>query len=152
VALLDAPASGRMAIAEAITNIAATRIEKLSDINLSANWLCAAGHKGEDEKLYGTVEEVSMEQSTGLGITKHVGKDSMSRRTAWQENGVEKAVTAPLSLIISAFAPVVDVRKTLTPQLRTDKGATDLLLVDLGNGKNRLGGSILAQVYNQLGD
>src|SRR5690554_5912759 len=152
VALLDAPASGRLAIAEAITNIAAARIDKLSDVKLSANWMCAAGHKGEDEKLYRTVEAVGMELCPALGITIPVGKDSMSMRTAWQENGVEKAVTAPLSLIISAFAPVVDVRKTLTPQLRTDKGATDLLLVDLGNGKNRLGGSILAQVYNQLGD
>lgn len=152
VALLDAPASGRMAIAEAITNIAATRIENLSDIKLSANWMCAAGHKGEDEKLYRTVEAVGMELAPALGITIPVGKDSMSMRTAWQDNGVDKAVTAPLSLIISAFAPVVDVRQTLTPQLRTDKGATDLLLVDLGNGKNRLGGSILAQVYNQLGD
>src|SRR5690606_18136105 len=118
VALLDAPASGRMAIAEAITNIAATRIEKLSDIKLSANWMCAAGHKGEDEKLYRTVEAVGMELCPALGITIPVGKDSMSMRTAWQENGVDKAVTAPLSLIISAFAPVVDVRKTLTPQLR----------------------------------
>ena len=152
VALLDAPASGRMAIAEAITNIAATRIEKLSDVKLSANWMCAAGHKGEDEKLYRTVEAVGMALCPALGITIPVGKDSMSMRTAWQDNGGDKAVTAPLSLIISAFAPVADVRKTLTPQIRTDKGTTDLLLVDLGNGKNRLGGSILAQVYNQLGD
>jgi phosphoribosylformylglycinamidine synthase len=152
LALLDAPASGRMAIAEAITNIAATRIEKLSDVKLSANWMCAAGHKGEDEKLYRTVQAVGMELCPELGITIPVGKDSMSMRTAWQDNGQNKAVTAPLSLVISAFAPVVDVRKTLTPQLRTDKGATDLILVDLGNGKNRLGGSILAQVYNQMGD
>jgi len=152
LALLDAPASGRMAIAEAITNIAATRIEKLADVKLSANWMCAAGHKGEDEKLYRTVHAVGMELCPELGITIPVGKDSMSMRTAWQENGKAKAVTAPLSLVISAFAPVQDVRQTLTPQLRTDKGATDLILVDLGNGKNRLGGSILAQVYNQMGD
>jgi len=151
LALLDGPASGRMAIAEAITNIAATRIEKLSDVKLSANWMCAAGHKGEDEKMYRTVQAVGMELCPELGITIPVGKDSMSMRTAWQENGKAKAVTAPLSLVISAFAPVVDVRQTLTPQLRTDKGATDLILVDLGNGKNRLGGSILAQVYNQMG-
>ena len=151
VALLDAPASGRMAIAEAITNIAATRIEKLSDVKLSANWMCAAGHKGEDEKLFRTVQAVGMELCPALGITVPVGKDSMSMRTAWKEGGDDKAVTAPLSLVISAFAPVVDVRQTLTPQLRIDKGDTDLLLVDLGNGKNRLGGSILAQVYNQLG-
>ncbi|OZY85994.1 phosphoribosylformylglycinamidine synthase [Cellvibrio mixtus] len=152
LALLDAPASGRMAIAEAITNIAATRIEKLSDVKLSANWMCAAGHKGEDEKLYRTVQAVGMELCPELGITIPVGKDSMSMRTAWKDGDQDKAVTAPLSLVISAFAPVVDVRQTLTPQLRTDKGATDLILVDLGNGKNRLGGSILAQVYNQLGD
>jgi len=152
LALLDAPASGRMAIAEAITNIAATRIEKLSDIKLSANWMCAAGHKGEDEKLYRTVQAVGMELCPALGITIPVGKDSMSMRTAWQEGDKAKAVTAPLSLVISAFAPVVDVRQTLTPQLRTDKGVTDLLLIDLGNGKNRLGGSILAQVYNEMGD
>jgi phosphoribosylformylglycinamidine synthase len=152
VALLDAPASGRMAVAEAITNIAATRIEKLSDIKLSANWMSAAGHKGEDEKLYRTVEAVGMELCPALGLTIPVGKDSMSMRTAWQDRGENKAVTAPLSLIISAFSPVLDVRQTLTPQLRTDKGDTELLLVDLGNGKNRLGGSILAQVYNELGD
>lgn len=152
LALLDAPASGRMAIAEAITNIAATRIEKLSDVKLSANWMCAAGHKGEDEKLYRTVKAVGMELCPELGITIPVGKDSMSMRTAWKDGNQDKAVTAPLSLVISAFAPVVDVRQTLTPQLRTDKGATDLILVDLGNGKNRLGGSILTQVYNQMGD
>jgi phosphoribosylformylglycinamidine synthase len=156
IALLDGPASGRMAIAEAITNIAATHIEKLSDVKLSANWMCAAGHKGEDEKLYRTVQAVGMELCPELGITIPVGKDSMSMRTAWNESDsesqTEKSVTSPLSLIITAFAPVVDVRKTITPQLRTDKGATDLILVDLGNGKNRLGGSILAQVYNQMGD
>ena len=152
LALLDAPASGRMAIAEAITNIAATRIEKLSDVKLSANWMCAAGHKGEDEKLYRTVQAVGMELCPELGITIPVGKDSMSMRTAWKDGNQDKAVTAPLSLVISAFAPVVDVRQTLTPQLRTDQGATDLILVDLGNGKNRLGGSILTQVYNQMGD
>ncbi|MES2823085.1 MAG: phosphoribosylformylglycinamidine synthase [Pseudomonadota bacterium] len=157
IALLDGPASGRMAIAEAITNIAATRIEKLSDVKLSANWMCAAGHKGEDEKLYRTVQAVGMELCPELGITIPVGKDSMSMRTAWQESNSEgftenKAVTSPLSLVITAFAPVMDVRQTLTPQLRTDKGSTDLIFVDLGNGKNRLGGSILAQVYNQMGD
>ncbi len=152
VALLDAPASGRLAIAEAITNIAATRIDKLSDIKLSANWMCAAGHKGEDEKLYRTVEAVGMELCPALGITIPVGKDSMSMRTAWQDDGKDKAVTAPLSLLISAFSPVLDVRQTVTPQLRLDQGASDLILVDLGNGKNRMGGSILAQVYNQMGE
>ncbi len=151
-ALLDGPASGRMAIGEAITNIAAARIAKLSDIKLSANWMCAAGHPGEDEKLYRTVEAVGMELCPELGITIPVGKDSMSMRTEWDVNGENKAVTAPLSLVISAFAPVTDVRKTVTPQLRKDKGETKLVLIDLGNGKNRLGASCLAQVYNQIGE
>lgn len=149
-ALLDGPASGRMAIGEAITNICATRIGKMSDIRLSANWMCAAGHPGEDEKLYRTVETVGMDFCPALGITIPVGKDSMSMRTAWQENGEDKAVTAPLSLIISAFSPVLDVRKTVTPELKPEAGS-QLLLVDLGAGKNRLGASIFAQVYNQMG-
>ncbi|HEY7886442.1 MAG TPA: phosphoribosylformylglycinamidine synthase [Cellvibrionaceae bacterium] len=151
VALLDAPASGRMAVAEAITNIAAAPIEKLSDIKLSANWMCAAGHRGEDEKLYRTVEAVGMELCPALGITIPVGKDSMSMRTAWRDHSGDKAVTAPLSLVITAFAPVTDVRKGITPELKTTEGATELLLIDLGAGQNRLGGSILAQTYSQLG-
>ncbi|QFT55895.1 phosphoribosylformylglycinamidine synthase [Microbulbifer sp. THAF38] len=152
VALLDAPASGRLAVGEAITNIACTPVKQLSDIKLSANWMCAAGHPGEEEKLYRTVEAVGMELCPELGITIPVGKDSMSMRTAWEEEGEQKAVTAPLSLVISAFTPVTDVRKTVTPQLCTDKGESELLLIDLGAGKNRLGGSCLAQVYNALGD
>ncbi|WP_461481408.1 phosphoribosylformylglycinamidine synthase [Porticoccus sp.] len=152
LALLDAPASGRMAIGEAITNIAATAIASLADIKLSANWMCAAGHPGEDEKLFRTVEAVGMELCPALGLTIPVGKDSMSMRTTWQDGDESKAVTAPLSLVISAFAPVVDVRRTLTPELRTDQGETALLYIDLGDNRNRLGGSILAQVYNQLGD
>ncbi|MFA0811827.1 phosphoribosylformylglycinamidine synthase [Microbulbifer epialgicus] len=152
VALLDAPASGRLAVGEAITNIACTPVKQLSDIKLSANWMCAAGHPGEEEKLYRTVEAVGMELCPELGITIPVGKDSMSMRTAWEEEGEQKAVTAPLSLVISAFTPVTDVRKTVTPQLRTDKGESELLMIDLGAGKNRLGGSCLAQVYNELGD
>lgn len=152
VALLDAPASGRLAVGEAITNIACTPVKQLSDIKLSANWMCAAGHPGEEEKLYRTVEAVGMELCPELGITIPVGKDSMSMRTAWEEESEQKAVTAPLSLVISAFTPVTDVRKTVTPQLRTDKGESELLLIDLGAGKNRLGGSCLAQVYNKLGD
>ena len=152
LALLDAPASGRMAIGEAITNIAATRINHLSDVKLSANWMCAAGHDGEDEKLFRTVEAVGMELCPQLGITIPVGKDSMSMRTAWEKDGKKKAVTSPLSLIISAFSPVPDVRKTLTPQLRFDRGDTVLLYIDLGNNQNRLGGSILTQVYGQMGD
>jgi len=152
VALLDAPASGRLAIAESITNIAASSIADIKDIKLSANWMCAAGHPGEDEKLYRTVETVGMDLCPALGITIPVGKDSMSMRTAWQQDGEDKSVTAPLSLVITAFAPVTDVRKTLTPELRSDKGSTDLVYIDLGNLKNRMGGSILAQVYNQMGD
>ena len=157
LALLDGPASGRMAIGEAITNIASARIEKLSDVKLSANWMCAAGHPGEDEKLFDTVRAVGMELCPQLGITIPVGKDSMSMRTTWRDDGADKAVIAPLSLVISAFAPVCDVRKTVTPQLRLAAGsgesfASALLLIDLGGGRNRLGGSCLAQVYNQLGD
>jgi len=150
LALLDGPASGRMAIGEAITNIASTRIAKLSDIKLSANWMCAAGHPGEDEKLYRTVEAVGMELCPALGITIPVGKDSMSMRTAWDDNGEEKSITSPLSLVITAFAPVVDVRKTVTPQLRTDVGDTSLVCIDLGLGKTRLGASIFAQTYNSM--
>ena len=152
MALIDGPASGRMAIGEAITNIAGNQIAQLSDIKLSANWMCAAGHEGEDEKLFDTVKAVGMELCPALGITIPVGKDSMSMRTAWQAGGREKSVTSPMSLIISAFTPVVDVRKTATPQLRTDQGKTDLLLIDLGFGQDRLGASCLTQVYNQIGD
>ncbi|MDF1691016.1 MAG: phosphoribosylformylglycinamidine synthase [Zhongshania sp.] len=152
LALINGPASGRMAVAEAITNISATRIEKLSDIKLSANWMCAAGYGGEDEVLFDTVKAVGMEFCPALGITIPVGKDSMSMRTTWRDDEADKAITAPMSLIITAFSPVSDVRKTVTPQLRTDLGDTALLLVDLGAGKQRLGGSCLAQVYQQIGD
>lgn len=151
LALVDGPASGRMAIGETLTNLAAARIGEIGEVRLSANWMCAAGHPGEDEKLYDTVRAVGMELCPQLGITVPVGKDSMSMRTVWDDNGEQKSVTAPLSLIISGFAPVLDARKTLTPQLRTDKGETDLILLDLGNGQNRLGLSALAQVYSQVG-
>jgi len=151
LALLDAPASGRMAIGETLTNLAAARIDKLSDIKLSANWMAAAGHPGEDARLYDTVRAVGMELCPQLGLTIPVGKDSMSMKTRWDEEGAEKSVTSPMSLVVSGFAPVVDVRQTLTPQLRLDKGATDLILIDLGRGQNRMGGSILAQVYGKLG-
>jgi len=150
LALLDAPASGRMAIGETLTNLAAARIEKLSDIKLSANWMAAAGHPGEDARLYDTVKAVGMELCPALGITIPVGKDSMSMKTRWNEAGTEKSVTSPLSLVVSGFAPVVDVRQTLTPQLRLDKGETDLILIDLGRGQNRMGASILAQVYGHM--
>ncbi|MGO1748897.1 MAG: phosphoribosylformylglycinamidine synthase, partial [Marinobacter sp.] len=152
VATIDAPASGRMAVGEAITNLAAAAIGKLSDIRLSANWMSAAGHPGEDENLYETVRAVGMELCPELGITIPVGKDSMSMKTMWEEDsGEEKSVTAPLSLIISGFAPVTDVSRTLTPQLITDAGETDLILLDLAAGQNRLGGSALAQVYRSVG-
>ncbi|GAB3483836.1 phosphoribosylformylglycinamidine synthase [Marinomonas epiphytica] len=150
VALLDAPASGRMAVGEALTNLAAAQITARKNIKLSANWMAAAGHEGEDEKLYQTVKAVGMELCPALDIAIPVGKDSMSMKTVWKEEGQEKAVTSPLSLVISAFAPVADARKTLTPELQ-NKADTRLLLIDLGAGKNRLGGSVIAQVYNKLG-
>ncbi|HHJ34927.1 MAG TPA: phosphoribosylformylglycinamidine synthase, partial [Gammaproteobacteria bacterium] len=152
VALLDGPASARMAIAESITNIMAASIDKLSDIKLSANWMAPAGHAGEDAILYDTVKTVGMEICPQLGLTIPVGKDSMSMKSVWQDGEENKSVTAPLSLVITAFTPVTDVRKTLTPQIRTDIQDTGLLLVDLGQGKNRLGGSALAQTCKQIGE
>ncbi len=152
VALLDAAASGRMAVGESLTNLAAAAIDKLGDVKLSANWMAAAGHPGEDARLYETVQAVGMEFCPALGIAIPVGKDSMSMKTVWQQDGDRREMTAPLSLIISAFAPVSDVRRTLTPQLRTDLGDTDLVLIDLGQGRNRLGGSALGEVYQQIGD
>jgi phosphoribosylformylglycinamidine synthase len=153
LALIDAPASGRMAVGEAITNIAAAPIESLGDIRLSANWMAAAGHPGEDVHLYDTVRAVGLELCPALGIAIPVGKDSMSMKTVWNDaEGLRREMAAPLSLIVSAFAPVPAVRATLTPQLRTDLGDSDLILIDLGEGRNRLGGSCLAQVYGQLGD
>lgn len=153
LALIDAAASARMAIGESITNLAAAAIDKLSSVRLSANWMAAAGHPGEDAKLYDAVHAVAMELCPALGISIPVGKDSLSMKSAWQDpDGNDKAVISPLSLIISAFANTGDIRKTLTPQLRTDRGETELILIDLGHGKNRLGGSALAQVYNQIGN
>ena len=151
LALVNAPASGRMAVGEALTNIAAARIEKIGDIKLSANWMAAAGHHGEDAALFDTVRAVGMELCPQLGIGIPVGKDSMSMKTVWKDGKEDKSVTAPLSLIITAFAPCPDARDTLTPQLAADLDTT-LLLVDLGQGKNRMGGSALAQVYKQVGD
>ncbi|MDB5983221.1 MAG: purL, partial [Pseudomonas sp.] len=151
LALLDAPASGRMAIGETLTNIAASRIAKISDIKLSANWMSAAGHPGEDARLYDTVKAVGMELCPELGITIPVGKDSMSMKTQWRDEGTDKSVTSPLSLIVTGFAPVTDIRKTMTPELRMDKGETDLILIDLGRGQNRMGASILAQTHGKLG-
>lgn len=155
IALLDAAAAARMAVGESITNIAAASIEHISEIKLSANWMAAAGHVGEDADLYDAVHAVGMEFCPQLGISIPVGKDSMSMKTAWDSSdgsNSKKEVTSPLSLIISAFARVSDARQTLTPQLRTDCGETELILIDLGVGENRLGGSALAQVYKQVGN
>ncbi|MDP2640600.1 MAG: phosphoribosylformylglycinamidine synthase, partial [Betaproteobacteria bacterium] len=151
LALIDAPASGRMAVGEALTNLAAAPVE-LARVKLSANWMAAAGHAGEDAALYDTVRAVALELCPALGIGIPVGKDSLSMKTTWEEAGRKKEVIAPLSLIVSAFAPCADARRVLTPQLRLDTGASELILVDLGRGKNRLGGSILAQVYAQMGN
>ena len=152
LAVLNPQASGRMAVGEALTNIAAAAIAKIGDVKLSANWMAAAGHAGEDAALFDTVHAVAMELCPQLGISIPVGKDSLSMKTTWSDNGARKEVVAPLSLIVSAFAPVTDARRTLTPQLRTDCGDTDLLLIDLGGGRNRLGASALAQVYDAIGD
>jgi phosphoribosylformylglycinamidine synthase len=152
LALIDAPASGRMAVGEALTNLAAAAVGELGRVKLSANWMAAAGFPGEDAALFDTVRAVALELCPALGLSIPVGKDSLSMRTTWQERGETKEVVAPLSLIVSAFAPCADARASLTPQLRTDRGATELILIDLGRGRNRLGGSQLAQVYGQLGD
>ncbi|MEG3760259.1 phosphoribosylformylglycinamidine synthase [Pseudoalteromonas carrageenovora] len=153
-ALLNYGASARLAVAESLTNIACANIGSLENIKLSANWMAAAGHPGEDAGLYEAVKAVGEELCPALGLTIPVGKDSMSMKTTWKndDDSVEQSVTSPLSLIITAFGRVDDVRKTVTPQLRTDKGDTSLILVDLGAGKNRMGASSLAQVYKQLGD
>ncbi len=151
LALIDAPASGRMAVGETITNLAAAAIDRLGDIKLSANWMAAAGYTGEDAKLYETVKAVGMELCPELEISIPVGKDSMSMKTVWQQDDQERVMSSPLSLIITGFAPVSDVRRTLTPQLRTDRGDSDLILIDLGKGASRLGASALAQVYEQVG-
>ncbi|MFO0519409.1 MAG: phosphoribosylformylglycinamidine synthase [bacterium] len=155
LALVDAPASGRMAVGEAITNIAAAPIVELGSVKLSGNWMAAAGHPGEDAALFDTVHAVAMELCPLLGLSIPVGKDSLSMKTVWRDpaaGGAERAVTSPVSLVVSAFAPVHDVRDASTPELRTDAGDTQLLLVDLGRGRDRLGGSALAQVHGQFGD
>ncbi|MGB5082751.1 MAG: phosphoribosylformylglycinamidine synthase, partial [Burkholderiales bacterium] len=152
LALISPQASGRMAVGEALTNLAAARIGELAGVKLSANWMAAAGQGGEDAALFDTVRAVALELCPALGISIPVGKDSLSMRTAWDDGGTAREVISPVSLIVSAFAPCLDVRDTLTPQLRTDCGETELLLVDLGRGRNRLGGSILAQVFGQCGD
>ena len=151
IAILDGPASARMAVGEAITNIAAAGIEHLSDIKLSANWMAAAGHPGEDAVLFDAVQAVGEQLCPELGIAIPVGKDSLSMKTVWQDGDQDKQVVAPLSLLVTAFSPLKDVRKTLTPQLQTNKGDTDLMLIDLGDGQNRMGGSCLGQAWKEIG-
>ncbi|WP_397473075.1 phosphoribosylformylglycinamidine synthase [Pusillimonas sp.] len=151
LAVIDGPASGRMAVAEALTNLVAADVGSLKDIKLSANWMAACGVEGQDAALYDTVSAVS-QWCQALELSIPVGKDSLSMRTTWQEQDGTRDVISPVSLIVTAFAPVTDVRATLTPQLRTDAGDSALILIDLGQGRNRLGGSVLAQVFNQTGD
>ncbi|TAK75598.1 MAG: phosphoribosylformylglycinamidine synthase, partial [Aquabacterium sp.] len=150
LAVANAPAAGRMAVAEAITNLLAAPIE-LPRVKLSCNWMAACGEPGEDAALYDTVKAVGMELCPALGISVPVGKDSLSMRTRWSEGGEGKQVTAPVSLIVTAFATLEDIRGALTPQLRAE-GDTTLILIDLGRGRNRLAGSVLTQVTNQYGD
>ena len=152
IAIINAQASARMAIAESITNIAGASIRSISDIKLSANWMAACGEPGEDADLFDAVQAIGMTLCPELGIGIPVGKDSLSMRTVWQDDGVAKKVSSPLSLIATAFAPVIDARKVITPQLRTDLGDTVLILVDLAQGKQRMGASALAQVTNQIGN
>ena len=151
LAALNAPASGRIAVGEAVTNIAAATIDDIKDIKLSANWMAAAGHPGEDARLFDTVKAVGAELCRDLGIAIPVGKDSLSMRARWTDEGGERQVVAPVSLIVSAFAPVTDIRRHLTPQLRHIDERSQLLLLDIGEGANRLGGSCLAQAFQRHG-
>jgi phosphoribosylformylglycinamidine synthase len=151
LALVDAAASGRMAVAESLTNIVAADIARIEDVRLSANWMAACGEPGEDADLYATVRAVGESLCPELGIAIPVGKDSLSMKTVWSDGAGSHRMTAPVSLIVSAFAPVRDVRRTLTPVLRSDGPATSLVRVDLGLGQDRLGGSCLAQVYGRVG-
>ncbi len=152
LALVDAAAAARMAVGEALTNLAAADVAELQDVKLSANWMAAAGHGHEDQALFEAVHAVGMDLCPALGICIPVGKDSLSMRTLWQADGAERSVVAPVSLIVSAFAPVADVTRTLTPVWQEAQGGTRLLWIDLSAGRQRLGGSVLAQAYGQLGD
>lgn len=151
VALLDGPASAQLAVGEALTNLAAADVPGLERVKLSANWMVAAGMRGEDAILYDTAEELGMNLCPALGISIPVGKDSMSMRTIWSDDDGDHAVVSPLSLVITAFAPVVDVRQTWTPELNVTDAPTSLVFVDLGRGKNRIGGSVAAQCYESIG-
>ncbi len=152
VALVSPAASARLAVGEALTNIAAASIGELGNVKLSANWMAAVGHPGEDAALFDAVKAVGLELAPELGLAIPVGKDSLSMKTTWQEGTEQHSVTAPLSLVVTAFAPVTDVRRTVTPQLQINAGDTELLLIDLGGGQNRLGGSALTQVFSALGE
>ncbi len=149
-AMIDAAASGRMAVAEALTNLVASDLRDLKDVKLSANWMAACGVDGQDAALFDTVQAVS-QWCQQLGLSIPVGKDSLSMRTTWEQDGQSRQVIAPVSLIVTAFAQVADVRRTLTPQLRTDQGDTALILIDLGQGRQRMGASVLAHAFNQVG-
>ena len=151
IAAINGPASGRMAVAEALTNLAAAPVRDLSLVKLSANWMAAAGAPGEDATLFDTVRAVALELCPALGISIPVGKDSMSMRTRWTDHGGDHDVVSPVSLVVSAFAPCDDVRPAWTPQLQTGVGPASLVLIDLSGGQARLGGSILAQVTGQAG-
>ena len=151
LSLINAAAAARMSVGEALTNLLGAYIEDINHINLSANWMCASGHPGEDAKLFEAVKSIGMELCPQLGLTIPVGKDSMSMKSSWSEDNEEKSVTAPLSLIISAFSKTPDARLQMTPLLSTELNS-ELFLIDLGLGKNRMGGSSLAQVFNQIGN
>ncbi|TPX45901.1 phosphoribosylformylglycinamidine synthase [Synchytrium endobioticum] len=151
IALLNPAASARMAVAEALTNLASAHVENLTDVRLSANWMAAADHPGEGSALYSAVQAIGMDLCPELGISIPVGKDSMSMKTKWKDGDEENLVTAPLSLVVTAYGPVSDARRTLTPELRTDVGSTSIVFADLGLGYQRTGGSCWGQVYNQVG-
>ncbi len=150
LALLSAPAAARMAVGEALTNLMSAPIASLDEVRLSANWMAAVNHPGEDIALFDAVKAVS-ELCPQLHISIPVGKDSLSMQTVWQHDGLQQRTVAPVSLVVSAFARIADARRTLTPQLVLDAGETELWLLDLGAGRNRLGGSVLAQVFNRVG-
>jgi len=150
LAIVDSPAAARMAVAEAITNIASAPIEKLADVRLSANWMAAAGEKGQDAALYEAVKTVGMDLCPALGIAIPVGKDSLSLKTNWQDGDQDRHMLAPVSLVITAFAPVTDARQAVTPQLKVSEQPSRLLLIDLGRGADRLGGSCLQQVHQRF--
>lgn len=151
VALIDAAASARLAVGEALTNIAAARIRRLPDVKLSANWMAAAGHEGEEAALYEAVRAVGLDLCPKLGVSIPVGKDSLSMRAKWADSDGVREVISPVSLVVTAVAPVLDVRRTLTPELRRNAGASELVVVDFGRGRHRLGGSALAQVCGGIG-